>query len=222
MRSVRWLAVIPVALICVLAGCVQPASAPIPDDLHAGYLKSGANCSTLDRLRAYAIKMGQSLAVRLGNKSDCLKVGPGINEPVQLLALPRSGRIIYVTVHTDMARLMLVPRIELLDGTRKELRVLTFKDMKSIGNGLTATFFVTPGKHRVDYILVYPDPSLTGDRRKHLKQGMDIGFYGLYSMAYGTSSQYAVTDVEQGTLEIRATVYHPPSVKQRNQTNLPK
>lgn len=218
MRSASRFAVVPVVFICLVSGCAQPASAPVPDNLRAGYLLRGARCGSLDRLAAYPVGLGEDLTVKFGPRNYCLEVQPGINEPVQLLALPRSGSTYYVTVHTDMARMMLVPRIELLDGTRKELRVLTFKDMKSVGNGLNATFFVTPGEHRVDYILVYPDPALTGDIRKHLRQGLDVGYYGLYSLAYGTSRQASVTYVEQGALEVRTVIYHPPGLKRSDGT----
>ena len=213
MCSARLFAVGPALLMCLASGCVRPASAPIPDNLHPGYLLAGATCTRLVRLVPVGLQLGSEVSIRLGPTSNCLEIRSGVKEPVQLLRLPRSVSAYYVTVHTGLRRATLVPRIELLGGKRKVLRTLTVKDMKSVGNGLSATFFVTPDRPEARYILVYPDPALTGDSHEHLNQGMGIGYYGLYSLAYGTSSQTSITYVERGTLEISTAPYRAPEVK---------
>ncbi len=108
---------------------------------------------------------------------------------------------------------MLVPRVELLDGRRRELRKFSYKDMKSMGESLVLTVFIKPDFPHSRYVLLYPDPALTGRVSEHLDQSMSMAFYGLYSVPYGISSKSVSMDVERGTLQVRVVRYSTPHVK---------
>lgn len=209
----RLLIVMQVAAIFVLSGCAgrHPVTQPA-ESFHAGYLLKGRNCSIVKTIPAVPVQLGQDLTVHLDATSNCIEVKPGINEPASLFKLPDSNTAYYVTVRTRRERLMLMPRLELLDGERHALDTLTYKNMKPRGQDMSTTFFIKPDKQKPAYLLVYPDPTLIGDQHKRLDQGMTVGYYVFYSMMYGTSRKSTITYVEQGTLEIHLVNYETPAL----------
>lgn len=211
MARVRIPACLLLAFPALLAGCATQ-QAKSPGNLQAGYLLQGRACPEVSALAPTSLRLGRDREVRLNTGSPCIETPAGVNEPAALLELPAGNSAYYVTVHTRKERLMLVPRVVLLDGNRHPLDTLSLADMKSRGNGMSATFFVRPGQRNPRYLLLYPDPKLIGDRRQSLNQGMDMGYYGFYSLAYGTAGKSTITYVEQGTLEISAVNYEPPEL----------
>ncbi len=195
-----------------LSGCTRPEP-PVPANLQPGYLFSGKKCESVEGLTAHPVRIGQSLDLRLGRGSQCLKVQPGLNEPAYLLKLPHSDAAYYLTVRSDRARLMLIPRIELLGNRRHPLRMFSRTDMKSMGTDLSLTVFIKPYTRGNRYLLLYPDPDLTGKANERIHQGASMAFYGLFSVPYGTSSKTTSVDVEQGTLQIDVVKYSTPKVK---------
>lgn len=199
----------------VLSGCVRPEP-PLPANLHPGYLFSGKICVPVEGLTAHPVRIGQSLDLRLGPGSQCIQVQPGLNEPAYLLKLPHSDAAYYLTVRSDRARLMLVPRVELLGSRRHPLHTFSRTDMKPMGTDLSLTVFIKPDTRGSRYVLLYPDPELTGKASERINQGASMAFYGYFSVPYGTSSKSTSVDVEQGTLQIDVVKYSTPKVKRVN------
>lgn len=211
-RRISLFSVLAILALGMFSGCTRPEP-PLPANLQPGYLLGGRTCASVAGLDARRVRVGQNLDLKLGTGSQCLQLRPGLNEPAYLLKLPHSEDTYYLTVRSDRARLMLVPRVELLDARRRELRMFSYRDMKSMGAGLTLTVFIRPDTPRSRYMLLYPDPALTGKASEHLDQSASFAFYGLYSVPYGTSGKSVSVNVEQGTLEIGVVKYSTLKVK---------
>ena len=185
----------------------------LPPNIHPGYLFAGRACPAIKRLSARELHVGEDATIRFGAKSQCLSLGGGLNEPASLLVLPDSGAAYFIAVHTRHGRHMVVPRTELLDARRREIRSYTYRNMKAVGNGMTLTLFVSPGARRPRYLLLFPDPSLIGKTGRRLKQDVGVAYYWAFSVPYGTSREVPTMDIEQGTLRIRADRFSTPEVK---------
>lgn len=201
----------------LLSGCVQ--SAAVPANLHAGYLFDGRECSPIVKLQAVPVSVDEEFSVPLGPKSACVTLGKGLNEPAYLMKLPYLSTAYYITVHTRRSRLMLVPSVELLNGLRRKVRMFSYKDMKPVGNGLSLTVFIRPGTQHDRYILLYPDPALTGDSSKHLTQGKSVADIYYFAIQYGTSAQTTTVDVEQGRLTVNVVKYSPVNIHSSRGSN---
>ncbi|MGH2507930.1 MAG: hypothetical protein ACRETC_04095 [Gammaproteobacteria bacterium] len=208
--------------ICVLSGCVnyvpgQTAAPTSSKPLHAGYLLKGRHCPRVDELSAVPVRLGQDRTVSLGSTSACVALQSGINEPADLLKLPVSRTVYYVTVRTRRAPMMLMPRLEFLDGKRQVLDTLTYKNMKSKGNAMSVAFFVKPGKGQPTYLLVYPDPALIGKKHQRLQQSEALNYYVFYASISGAERKSTITYAEQGTLEIRLVSYQTSDLNRSGQ-----
>ncbi|HEX5314746.1 MAG TPA: hypothetical protein VFX38_07590 [Gammaproteobacteria bacterium] len=197
----RRLAAAAMVAICgLLAACTQPVPTAAP--LSAGYLMAGRSCGGGATLPATALTIGTRQVIHLAESSPCITAGSGVNEPAVLLSLPVSSDTYYVTVRVWRGAKIVVPRIELLDGNRRPVQTLTYRDMRYAGGALTATIFVEPGRTAPAFLLLYPDPALVGKSVERIQQGASMASYGFFYVSYGTAGKSPVTFAESGTLEV--------------------